>query len=435
MIRLAPRFIVVVAAVLAFIYMWDTQMLVPVLPIYSREIGASPFMVGVIMGVYSATNCIGNVVFGRMSDTRGRRLPLTIGFIGAAIFVLLYSQAVIPINLIIFRLVHGFFAGALGPCTAAILTDLAPPERRGAYMGIWAMSVALGVTVTSPLAGILSTTYGYLSVWLAIFSAFLLAPIIIWTLLPETRRKREIHTQSESIAENAAAKPRLLTVLKRRNVLIACYGIFSLYWLLGTITVLFTLYLDDLKVAGVISVDPKVAFGILMGVFGAAAILLNYLCGRLSDAVGRKTPLIVAFLLLTAGPLLISNPSVPLMVIAWIATWAITAAVIWPTVLALLTDELAPHERGIGLGFFMFFLTLGTGVGMPVMGYVGDVMGLATGIKIAAIFPAIAFLLSLVIHPMPRAGVKLGTKSSLCMIIVVILLLAVSYPLIMFLRP
>jgi len=433
MVKLAPRFIVVVAAVVAFIYMWDTQMLAPVLPIYSKEIGASTLMVGVIMGVYSATNCIGNLVFGRMSDTKGRRLPLTIGFIGAAIFVFLYSWAAAPMNLLIVRLIHGFFAGALGPCTAAVITDLAPPERRGAYMGIWTMAVALGVAVTSPLAGTLSTTYGYLSVWLTISIIYLIAPLLIWTLLPETHRKQEI--QFEAIANNAVAKPSVLSILKRRNVVIAYYGIFSMYWLLGTAVVLFDLYLADLQVAGVIGVDPKMGFGILMGVFGLASILLNYLCGRLSDVVGRKTPLMVAFLMLTGAPLLISNPSVPMIVVAWVVLWALATAAIWPSVLALLGDELALHERGIGFGFFMFFLTLGTGVGMPVMGYVGEVMGLATGIKVAALFPAIAFFLSLAIRPRPGAEAKFGTKSKLCMIIVVIVLLVASYPLITFLQP
>ena len=174
-----------------------------------------------------------------------------------------------------------------------------------------------------------------------------------------------------------------------------------MYFLASTAVTLLSLHLADLKTSGVISADPKMTYGILMGNFGLAAILLSYLFGRLSDVAGRKIPLIAAFLGLTAAPLLISNPSVPIIVVSWIITYGIAFAVLYPSLLALLTDELAPHERGIAMELFMLCLTVGTGVASPLMEYIGGIIGLASGIKVAAIIPAIAVLLACLIHPRP----------------------------------
>ena len=84
---------------------------------------------------------------------------------------------------------------------------------------------------------------------------------------------------------------------------------------MATAVVPFSRHLEELHAGGVIIPDPKMTFGIFMGVFGPAAVLLSYQFGRLSDVVGRKTPLIAAFAVLTVLPLLISYSSVPLIVV------------------------------------------------------------------------------------------------------------------------
>ena len=432
MVRLARRYVIIAAAAVTVFYMFDTQMLAPVLPTYARELGAAPFMVGIMMGVTSLSNAAGNVVFGRLSDLKGRRLPLTIGFIGVAIAVLLYSLATMPLYLVAMRLIHGFFSGATGPCTAAILADLAPPQRRGAYMGIWGMSVSIGVTISSALAGFLAAAYGYFSVFLTIAIVCILASIIIWTLIPETRPMKQVNTP---LSGDMPARPSLVSILKRKNVLFACLGILSMYWLLGTIVVTFSRYLAELQIAGVIKPDPKMALGILLSIFGLAAVALNYLFGHLADAVGRKYPLIVAFFMLSIAPLLISNPSVPLIVISWIITWSISASIIWPTLLALLTDELAPHERGAGLGVFMTALMIGTGMGMPVMGAIEGITGASGAIKIAAVFPIITFIVAWFLRPKPVEMGRFGVRAVITTVVIIIALIATSYPLIRFLQP
>jgi predicted MFS family arabinose efflux permease len=231
------------------------------------------------------------------------------------------------------------------------------------------------------------------------------------------------------------AKPSLVSILKRKNVLFACLGILSMYWLLGTIVVTFSRYLAELQIAGVIKPDPKMALGVLLSIFGLAAVALNYLFGHLADSIGRKYPLIVAFFMLSIAPLLISNPSVPLIVISWIITWSISASIIWPTLLALLTDELAPHERGAGLGVFMLALMIGTGMGMPVMGAIEGITGASGAIKIAAVFPIITFIVAWFLRPKPVEMGGFGVRAVITTVVIIIALIGASYPLIRFLQP
>ena len=66
------------------------------------------------------------------------------------------------------------------------------------------------------------------------------------------------------------------SVLSRRNVWIAYIGIFALFWIMATAVVPFSRHLEELHAGGVIIPDPKMTFGIFMGVFGPAAVLLSY---------------------------------------------------------------------------------------------------------------------------------------------------------------
>ncbi len=434
LIRTSSKLILFAICIVSFIYLFDNLMVHPVLPIYAKSIGATVFMVGLIMGVYSVTNCIGNITWGRLSDVKGRRLPLVIGFLVSGVVVLLYSTTFKPADLLVLRLIHGFFSGALGPCTLTLMTDLAPPERRGTYMGVYGASISLSATISPALAGILSTKYGPSAVWLTIFIAFLTAALIIVTLIPETHRK--VHKDfRESLNSTSTLKISIRSILKRRNVVISIWGIFAWYWVLGTIVTLFTLYLSNLYETGFISVDPRMAFGMLMSIYGIAVLFLNYPMGRISDIIGRKIPLICGYIMVSVGLFLLTVNSIAVMVVAWIALLAISHALVWPSITALLMDELLPFERGIGAGFFELFLTLGTAIGMPIMGLLGGMLGFACGIRFAAILPISALLLSLFIVPKPKVEAKVSLKIKISTIVIIVALLATSYLYIMFLSP
>jgi MFS family permease len=106
--------------------------------------------------------------------------------------------------------------------------------------------------------------------------------------------------------------------------------------------------------------------------------------GSLSDAKGRKW-FIAGGMALLAGSLALTA------VVQGFAPWA-TAAVLlglggslmYPTVIASLSDQMDPRWRATGLGVYRFWRDLGYAVGALLSGVVADVAGIRTAIWLVA---------------------------------------------------
>ena len=71
----------------------DTTVLVPVMALYAAELGAGVGLAGLIIGLYSIVNTPANILFGRLVDRIGHRLPLVGGLFGDALAMLLFADS------------------------------------------------------------------------------------------------------------------------------------------------------------------------------------------------------------------------------------------------------------------------------------------------------------------------------------------------------
>jgi MFS family permease len=106
-----------------------------------------------VFAAFLLTQTAMTVVFGKLSDLRGRRLVMLIGI---AIFLagsLLCGFAWSMPSLIAFRLIQGVGAGAVQPVAMTIVGDLYSVHERGKIQGwlasVWATSAVLGPLVGS----------------------------------------------------------------------------------------------------------------------------------------------------------------------------------------------------------------------------------------------------------------------------------------------
>jgi MFS family permease len=63
-------------------------LIVPLLPVYAAQLGASSFLVGCIFGVFALARTLFMPAFGRLSDRRGRKPFITTGVFLYFIFAL-----------------------------------------------------------------------------------------------------------------------------------------------------------------------------------------------------------------------------------------------------------------------------------------------------------------------------------------------------------
>jgi EmrB/QacA subfamily drug resistance transporter len=122
------------------------------------------------------------LTFGKLSDVKGRKLFFTSGF---ALFTVASALCGISQNggeLIFFRGLQGVSAAMIGATSAAIVTDVFPPEKRGKALGINVLAVYTGLAVGPTLGGALVQAFG----WRSIF--YINVPIgIIVSLIAATR--------------------------------------------------------------------------------------------------------------------------------------------------------------------------------------------------------------------------------------------------------
>ncbi|RMD93125.1 MAG: MFS transporter, partial [Calditrichaeota bacterium] len=142
-----------------FIDLIGFGIVLPLLPIYARSYGASPFVIGLLAVSYSGTQFLFNPVWGRVSDHVGRRPIILMSLTGSVISYAVFGWAPSLAWLFISRLSAGLF-GANISTAMAFIADVTTPENRAKGMGLIGAAFGLGFIFGPALGGFLSK-YSY----------------------------------------------------------------------------------------------------------------------------------------------------------------------------------------------------------------------------------------------------------------------------------
>ena len=108
---------------IVFFSFFDLFSQLPVMSPFALSLGATPFLVGLAVGMYSFSNTIGNIISGFMTDKKGPYLILVIGIFASALSLFLYSFASDAWSLLGVRFVHGFMEGLIVPAAFTFLAN------------------------------------------------------------------------------------------------------------------------------------------------------------------------------------------------------------------------------------------------------------------------------------------------------------------------
>jgi DHA1 family tetracycline resistance protein-like MFS transporter len=143
-----------------FIDLIGFGIVVPLIPLYSRNFGAEGVMIGIIIASFSFMQFIFAPIWGRLSDRHGRRPILLVSTAGASASYILFGVAsglhnhAAALSLIV---VSRMFAGLCGgniTVAQAYIADITPPEQRSRKMGLIGMAFGLGFILGPALGGI-----------------------------------------------------------------------------------------------------------------------------------------------------------------------------------------------------------------------------------------------------------------------------------------
>lgn len=145
----------VIIFITVFIDLVGFGIVIPVLPLYAQKYGASEFVVGLLLAIYSVMQFIFAPILGKLSDRVGRRPVLFFSLIGTAIGFLIMGMAGALWVLFLARIIDGITGGNISTAQAYI-ADVTPPDKRSSAMGLIGAAFGLGFIFGPFLGGVLS---------------------------------------------------------------------------------------------------------------------------------------------------------------------------------------------------------------------------------------------------------------------------------------
>lgn len=365
--------------------------LIPQLGVYGVKYGASPFMAGLLVAVYSFMQFLFAPVLGRLSDRYGRRPVLMLSLAGSMAGYVLFAFAHSLPLLFLSRVIDGVSGGNIATAQAYV-ADVTPPEERHKGMGLIGAAFGIGFVLGPAIGGFLGAWGGNLAIGLFAAGLSGLNLLFTWRSLPESLRPGAAPRDAEGLpvrSVHGAASALALPVVGRCLLLYLFYttafaqmeGTFSVFLLSrflssGPVPLEGGLFFLSAHAAPELLSQASLRTGYVFAVVGVlSALIQGVLMPRLvkraraeGRLAGREAVLATVGLVLTA---------VALGALPWVPTYgalfpvmgllAVGSALVTPALSALVSLASPPERLGASLGTYQGFGSLGRILG-PALG-------------------------------------------------------------------
>lgn len=170
--------------------MYGLFLILPVFSIYGQEItGATPFLIGVAIGIYGLTQAFLQIPMGFLSDIWGRKKVIALGlslFLAGSVIAALATDIT---TVIIGRAVQGM--GAIAATGLALIADVSRPEQRSKMMAIVGVSIGLSFMLAFITGPILARLYGLSGLFWVTAALAALALLVLMFMIQEPVKRIE----------------------------------------------------------------------------------------------------------------------------------------------------------------------------------------------------------------------------------------------------
>jgi MFS family permease len=276
--RYSPSFFIAIIA--SVLYMFSFHSLLPILPLYTLNIGADAAAWGVAVSATAWVATLLRLFGGTFSDRLGRKRVMFVGALaGMTGPALIWATGSYP-GLLIGRAFQGIGIGLFTTAYKALIMDLAPPDRRSEALGLGNLSFGFALIAGPPLGELAYRLGGY-------GASFLLCIVAILPILAALNliSVGEYHPSHQSAIAGARE------VFPQRFMQVGIWGMLM-------IAALFTAVFSFLPLLG--KERGIVGMGLAFSFYAIMELAGQLLGGWLGDRVGRRL-LIVTALLTGAG--------------------------------------------------------------------------------------------------------------------------------------
>ncbi|WP_370875168.1 MFS transporter [Metabacillus malikii] len=329
-------------------------LLIVIMSVYAvNEYHATTSQAGLVTGIFIIGALIGRLFIGRNIERIGRKRTLFIGLILFNITTLLYFVHYGIQFLLINRLLHGITLGMASTATGTIIAQIIPTSRKGEGIGYYSMSATLA-TALGPFIGLYMSQHTSfhmiftfclaLGIISFITAFFVNVPAIQGTLNSIDYRGFKF----SNFIELKAIPIAIITL-----VVAFCYS-----------SVLS--YINSYA----IEVDLVQTASFFFLVYSIAVLISRPFTGRLMDVKGANYIMYPAFILFTAGMLLLSTAHNSIALLLSGILIGLGFGNMQSCTQAIAIKLTPPHRIGLATSTFFIFLDAGLGFGPYLLGFI-----------------------------------------------------------------
>lgn len=393
------------------------------LPLISRlvteQTGGGDVAVGFAISVFAVTAIAARPAIGRLGDERGRRFLVVSGCFLTAVTIFGHVWADTYAVILIMRLLIGGFQGAFFVGSAAMVSDLAPEDRRGEALNWFSVSIYLGMAL-GPWMGEATKAWGDSSLPLDGFdTAFVTAALlmaaaaVVGMWLPKdvpgsvaaslpvaVDHANGVPQQPLGVAHTRlarAARPLVFELVGQRDEARPQPSATreqppSATSNAGRIFYKSALWPGTILAMGIIIFPalygflPKLAterdlgdIGPVFAVYGLLVLVLRVLGRKLPDTMGTKRTATLALIGASAGMAVMGTFVTPLGLYAGVVIMALGGSLLYPSLMLAAVDGVPPNERARAVSTFTMFFELSAGIGGPILGVTAWLVGATVG--------------------------------------------------------
>ncbi|WP_300673134.1 MFS transporter [Desulfoluna sp.] len=320
---------------------------IPLLPVYARDLGASGLYISMIFGAFSISRTLFLPWCGKTSDRIGRKPFIIPGLFFYALISLGFMLSNSVGTLIGLRFLQGIASGMIMPVAQAYVGEITPKGKEGFYMGLFSMAMFLSLSMGPFMGGFINRLYGLDAAFLGMGALAMIAFSMALVFLPPVAEEKKATSQSESIAVMGLLKDRsLVALVSFRLVYTTCVGMLWCF---------LPLYVDASFGLGSAETGTLVMMMVLAGG------VLHVPMGILADRWNRECLVVLGGLFIVFSMLLCYQATGFYSLLAAVVVFGLGGGTSLPALSALAVER--GRDTG-SLGSVMSLLTMAHSLGM-----------------------------------------------------------------------
>lgn len=355
----------------------------PILPLHLLELGASTVEIGAIIGFLSVVLTFSKLPSGIIAQRSAMITGLAFSGIGQGVTQLLYAFSPTYNWYYLAQVIHAVTIAPMVSVGIASCQKMAPTGRRGEAMGFYLSAYGIAATVGPIICSFLLHFLSYSQI-------FVVASLIpVAGILPLALADRRIRFLPDVSGSEATVVEQMSAILHVRSLNVLSLLRFLYAIIFGFFGAFFVVHAE----VNLFILPSNIA--LMLGVMGAADLIVRFPLGRLLDRLNYKWTLVGSYGTLGILYYILSETRAPLILTALLFFIGLALGVRVTSEWVMLSDYSPKGARSVTSGYMSTVDNIGRGLGAILGAYIVLATSISFVFKLAAAILVVSTLLSL----------------------------------------